>query len=315
MCAILRNNFYDDVSIPVITGATASGKSEIITALADEGVSFEVVNADAFQVYKFLDIGTAKPDPEFRKRVPHHLIDITPPDRAYTAGDFVTHAEIAIKDIISRGKLPLVTGGTGMYIQALRDGIFETPPTDEPLRNELKRRAETEGKAALHEELKKIDADAAERIHPNDLTRIIRALEVWKTTGVPITRAHHIFRKAPAFSYNIMVLYRERGDLYRDINDRVGKMLDSGWLTEVETLLGKGYTISMPSFRAIGYRELAAVVTGDMTLDSASELTERKTRNYAKRQMTWFRGMNNVTFMTAEMIRHTLKQFVISSNL
>ncbi len=301
---------YANIRIPVITGATASGKSDLIAALAGGGLPFEVISADAFQVYRLLDIGTAKPDLELRAKIPHHLIDIVPTDGSYTAGDFVTHAESAIRDILSRGKLPLVTGGTGLYIQTLRDGIFETPPSDEQLRNELRQRAEREGSAVLHEELNKADHAAAARIHPNDLVRIIRALEVWKTTGVPITHAHRKFNKKPMFSYDVMVLYRERGDLYQDINSRVRKMLEKGWLDEIRMLLDKGYSTTIPSFRAIGYRELAAALIGDRTLDSAIELTAQKTRNYAKRQMTWFRGMSEVAFMTADTISSSLKRYM-----
>ncbi|MDR2883813.1 MAG: tRNA (adenosine(37)-N6)-dimethylallyltransferase MiaA [Deferribacteraceae bacterium] len=290
------------MNIPVITGATASGKSALIMELAERGVNFEIVSADAFQVYRRLDIGTAKPDREVRDRIRHHLIDIVDADGEYNTGDFVIAAESAIDEILSRGAIPIISGGTGLYIQSLRDGIFEVPPADPIIREKLHERAKKEGSAALYREFKANDPVAAARIHENDLVRIVRGLEVWQSTGMPISQAQKKLQRPPKYRYNVMVINKDRDSLYKDIDERTNAMLKGGWLNEVRSLLDSGLSVELPSFRAIGYRELADVVLNGSSLDVATETIARKTRNYAKRQLTWFRGMDDVKFMEAEAI-------------
>lgn len=295
-----------EIRIPVVTGATASGKSALLYRLFDEGLRFELVSADAFQVYQRLDIGTAKPDVSLRKRIPHHLIDIIPTDGSYDAGDFAEQAEEVIEDILSRGVMPVVAGGTGLYIRSLMEGLFDSPPVDEELRASLKKRIEDEGSQTLFEELKKVDPEYASVIHQNDAVRIIRAMEVYLGTGMPISGAHKKLSRKPKYSYDLMILDKERSRLYDDIDTRVASMIEAGWVDEVRGLLDMGITEDMPSFRAIGYRDLAQTVQGKLPLEASVEIIARKTRNYAKRQLTWFRGTKDAVFMDENAIKERL---------
>ncbi|MDR2870468.1 MAG: tRNA (adenosine(37)-N6)-dimethylallyltransferase MiaA [Deferribacteraceae bacterium] len=292
--------------IPIITGPTASGKSGLLYKLFDQGFDFEYISADAFQVYQGLDIGTAKPSIELRQHIPHHLIDIIPADSSYTAGDFVAHAEAAIEAILDADKHPVIAGGTGLYIQALRDGIFEVP-SDATIRQELQLRLDTEGNHKLYHELQGIDPTYAAKIHENDSVRILRALEVYRITGLPISIAHKELRKPPRYSYNVMVIDKKREELYADINKRTENMIAEGWMEEVRSLLASGITPDMPSFRAIGYKELTMALSSEITLAEATSIIAQKTRNYAKRQLTLFRGMlDGAKFMSAEAIAKNL---------
>ncbi len=295
------------VIIPVITGPTASGKSELVYDYARSRGDIEVVSADAFQVYKGLDIGTAKPDMDIRREIPHHLIDIVETDGSFNVGDFVGKAEKVIEEILNRGRQPIVVGGTGLYIRTLRDGIFSAPDIDAELRDELRARIQREGSAALYEELAKADPDVAAKIHPNDHVRIIRGLEVWLSSGVTISSARELKRTLPAYSYDIMVIDKDRETLYNDINLRVRHMLSHGWPEEVKSLLDMGYNENLPAFRAIGYADLAKVFLYGNKIADAEEKIAQRTRNFAKRQLTWFRGMGGVYHMSADDIIHKLK--------
>jgi tRNA dimethylallyltransferase len=284
--------------IPIITGATASGKSEAVFKFLEKRTDYEVISADAFQVYRGLDIGTAKPSAYLLERYPHHLIDILEPNASYSAGAFAEQAEAAVEEILNRGKKPIIAGGTGLYIESLRNGIFKEPQPSPRIRAELSALPNHE----LYAELSRVDPESAAKIHPNDRARLVRALEVWRTGGIPISEAHKLFKGEARFEYKVYVLEKDREILYRDINERTHKMLADGWLEETENLLKKGVTPDSPSFRAIGYRELAAVIRGELALDKAEEAIAQKTRNFAKRQLTWFRRMKGIIVSDAETV-------------
>ena len=278
------------MKIPVITGPTASGKTDFVLKLA-EHFNIEIVSADAYQVYKNMDIGTAKPKKKELKKVPHHLIDILTPDKTYSAGDFFENCEEKVKEILSRGNLPVVVGGTGLYVETLIKGIFKGPSRNDELRNELRNIAKKKGLEYLYNVLKKVDPDYAAKISPNDLVRIIRALEVYEVMKIPFTKAHELFQKKPAFSYEIFVFYREREVLYDKINRRVELMFEEGWIEEVNKLLEMGYSSKFPSFKAIGYSEIEFYLKNrEYNIGKLIEDIQKKTRRFAKRQFTWFRN-------------------------
>lgn len=275
--------------IVVIGGPTASGKSGLAVELAEQ-VHGEIVCADSLTVYRGLEIGSAKPTPEQRRQVPHHLLDIREPTQPFTAADFRTEASHAINDILKRGKRPLVVGGTGLYLRVLLHGLTNAPGEDPALRQQLKARAAREGAAALLEELRRVDPETAARCHPNNLVRILRALEVWHATGSPLSDFHqqHGFSDAP---YNALFLCLDlpRAELYQRIDERVEAMLASGLVAEVQQLLQTGIPGNAKPLQAIGYKEIVAHLQGELTLEAATALIKRNTRHLAKRQLTWFR--------------------------
>lgn len=280
-----------------VVGPTATGKTEVGILLA-ESLNGEVISADCMAVYRGMDIGTAKPSPEQRRRVRFHLIDVCRPDEPFNVAKFQQMALGAIEQIRCRGKLPLVLGGTGLYVKALLDG-FQIPPTaaDEALRGELWQEAKQKGSASLHERLQKVDPQAASRIHPNDAVRIIRALEVYFATGKPISEWQE--RQPPpqigrARRFGLML---PRDLLYRRINERVERMVAQGWLDEVRRLIEAGYDPALPAMRSLGYGELVRVVQGKMMLDEAIVLIQRETRRFAKRQLTWFHADKQVEWI------------------
>jgi tRNA dimethylallyltransferase len=250
----------------------------------------EIINADSMQVYRYLDIGTSKPTPDEQKRVPHHLLSIVNPDEEFSAAQFKERARRAISDVSSRGLLPLVVGGTGLYIRALTRGLFPAPAKSEELRAQLRHREEREGKESLYRQLQEQDPLSARRINPHDTLRIIRALEVLHLTGVPISRHQqaHAFDDAPYEALKIG-LTRERTELYRRIDERVGQMIGAGLAEEVRALLAGGYASSLKSLQSIGYKQMAAFIEGRLTREEAVQQMKRDTRRLAKRQLTWFR--------------------------
>ncbi|MRR53185.1 MAG: tRNA (adenosine(37)-N6)-dimethylallyltransferase MiaA [Deltaproteobacteria bacterium] len=296
------------IKIIIVQGPTASGKSELAVRLA-ERFAGEIVNADSMQVYRFMDIGTAKPSPDQLRRVPHHLLDIVTPDQTFSAADFCQEAEKVILDIARRGKRAIVCGGTGLYIRALTKGLMDSPPVDDALRNELKVLAGREGSRELHRRLAEIDPLAAERIHPNDQFRIIRALEVFQLTGRPISelREKHRFG-TQRYDYCKIGLTMNRASLYRNIGNRVDMMIRQGFLEEVEALLAAGYPSGLKSMRSLGYRHLCNYLDGLSTLDDALQLIKRDTRRYAKRQLTWFNQDQEINWIeypeNVAMIEH-----------
>lgn len=292
-----------------IVGATATGKSALAMALA-ERLEGEIINADALQVYRGFDIGTAKPGPEERARVPHHLIDILEPHERYSAGEFARRAEEAIRDIQGRGRLPIVVGGSGLYLRALFEGISPVPPADPQVRQQLRERLGYDGAGLpmLYEELRRLDPATAARLPPGDTQRILRALEVAMVSGEPLSAW---VSRQPFGSQRIAAvrvgLTLPRAILYDQIAGRVARMVDEGWVEEVAGLLARGLSPELPAFQAIGYRQLVLYFEGEWSLDRAIEETVKATRRFAKRQETWFRKEPEVTWFSAQDLdRQTL---------
>jgi tRNA dimethylallyltransferase len=270
-----------------LVGPTASGKTAVGIRLA-EILLGEILSADARQVYRFLDIGTAKPTAEERKRIPHHLIDVADPDEPFHAARFVKLAEEALADLQARGVTPIVAGGTGLYVRALLRGLDVPVGRDPELRRRLFRRIEEEGTGALHEELSRVDPESAARIHPNDPTRIVRAIEVHHITGEKQS-AQHRPNRPPHHPHRMAGLLPPRDRLYRRIDERFDEMMEAGLLEEVRALLGRGFPPDLPSFQSPGYREMIAHLRGELSLKDAVERAKGESRRYAKRQITWFR--------------------------
>ncbi len=287
--------------IVTICGPTASGKSKVAIELA-ERFNGEIVNADSMQVYRGMDIGTAKPTAKDRARVAHHLIDILDPDGDYTAARFRVDATKAIDDITGRGKLPFVTGGTGLYIKALTQGLVKGPGEDKDIRERLIKEAESSGAVALHEKLKSADPVSAGRIHPNNLVRVIRALEVFYLTGSPLSeiQAGHSFRESPFDTLNIG-LKLDRPELYERINKRAEQMIEAGLPEEVKKLLDQGYSRDLKPMLGLGYKEVSAHLLDGLDLDEAISDIKKHTRRYGKRQMTWFNSMDILWFSPTDI--------------
>lgn len=283
--------------ILVIGGPTASGKSDLAIELAEQ-LGGEIVCADSLTIYRGLDIGSAKPTAEQQRRIPHHLLDIRDPAQPFTAADFRAEAGPVIADILKRGKHPLVVGGTGLYLRVLLHGLTDAPGEDSELRRQLKQRAEREGGAALLEELRRVDPETAARCHPNNLIRILRALEVWQATGSPLSSFHerHGFGDQP-YDALLLCLDLVREELYRRIDRRVELMLGAGLVDEVRGLLQAGIPADVKPLQAIGYKEVLAHLRGELTLAAMTELIKRTTRHLAKRQLTWFRRESDVQWV------------------
>lgn len=290
------------MSIPlvILAGPTGVGKTGLALELA-ERLEAEIVGADSMQIYRFMDIGTAKPTLEERSRVAHHLIDIRNPDEEYSAADYARDATRAISDIHARGKLPLLVGGTGLYIQAVVYGIFEGPGRDETYRAHLREFAEEYGNFAIYQKLEAVDPLTSRRLHPNDLVRIIRALEIFHLTGIPIS-AYQATATTPlaAFSPCFLVLTTGRETLYNRIETRVDAMIAAGLIEEVQGLLQQGYHTELNPMKSLGYKEITAFLQGQTDLPTASTLIKRNSRRYAKRQLTWFRKYQHAVWIERE---------------
>lgn len=289
--------------ITVIVGPTAVGKTAVAVKLA-ENFGGEIVNADSMQVYRMMDIGTAKPTADELSRVPHHLIDIVGPDKDYTAADFRRDAAKKINEIVGSGNAAFVVGGTGLYVRVLTEGLVEGPEADMDLREGLLREARLKGRESVYEMLKKVDPEGAAAIHPNNLKRVIRAIEVHELTQRPISELHreHGFAERP---YNALKigLIKERAKLYEDINSRVDRMIEVGFVEEVRGLLERGYSSDLKPMRGLGYKEISGYIEGDCSLDEAIMLLKRNTRHYAKRQITWFRKDKEIIWFHPEDTR------------
>jgi tRNA dimethylallyltransferase len=283
-------NANSSVKILVICGPTASGKSDLALRLA-HALDAEIINADSMQIYRGLDIGTAKPSKGQQAEIRHHLIDVADPDQPFSAADFSAAADAAIRNIVSRGKRVVVVGGTGLYIRALVSGLVDSPSGAGEIRRTLQDDADRIGNAAMLERLQQVDPELAAGLHPNNLVRIIRALEVHQLTGVPLSRyqKEHTFatRRYDALQFGITV---DRELLYTRIDERVDRMLAAGLLEEVAALLAAGFGRNLKSMRSIGYKEAAARLRGELSGEEAIRLIKRDTRHYAKRQLTWFKA-------------------------
>lgn len=283
------NNINKTDFLPVLIGPTAVGKTELSIRLA-QALNAEIVSADSMQIYKYMDIGTAKPTLEERGGIPHHMMDLVTPDTFFTVADYQEHFEQVVQDIRARGKIPLVVGGTGLYIRVVtRKFRIPTPPADPQLREILGRRIQEEGEETLHRELQAIDSNSASRIHPHDRKRVIRALEVFLSSGRPFSDWVENAQEQLSPGTAIIGLERERDELYHRINCRVDLMMQNGLMNEVSDLLHRGYTTDLPAMQGLGYKELAPVLQGETDYEAGVELLKKRTRNYAKRQITWFR--------------------------
>ena len=281
----------------VICGPTASGKSNLALRLAYE-LGAEIINADSMQVYRNMDIGTAKPLPDERTKIRHHLIDVADPGEIFTAADFADAADAAIKEIIDRGKRVIVVGGTGLYIRALLKGLVDSPSGAGEIREALQQEARELGNEAMMEKLRMVDPGLAARIHPNNLVRIIRALEVYRLTGIPLSRyqQEHGFSRQRYETLQIGIRL-ERRELYKRIEARVDSMLAEGLLEEAQRLLKNGYGPESKAMRAIGYKEAVACLRGEYSQEDAALLIKRDTRHYAKRQLTWFNADPDIIWL------------------
>jgi tRNA dimethylallyltransferase len=278
----------DSISVvPVLVGPTASGKTVVSLQLA-AALGAEIISADSRQVYRFMDIGTAKPTREERELVRHHFVDEINPDEEFSAGTFGRQAQTVIGGIRKKGGVPLIVGGSGLYIRALIDGLFDGPSADHAIRADLLRRAEAEGGAALLEELRMVDPDLARTIRPSNIPRMVRALEVWRLTGRPMSVIQKQIRPVP-FRPLLFGLRWEREALYHRINLRVEQMFEQGLVDEVIALRRRGFDEDLPALRTVGYSEVFRFLDGNQSMEAMVNEVKMNSRRYAKRQMTWFR--------------------------
>lgn len=303
------NNY--PLKILVVCGPTASGKSDLALRLAHK-LNAEIINADSMQVYRGLDIGTAKPTPQQRSEVPHHLIDIVDPGCFFSAADFAEAADNAIREITNRGKRVIVVGGTGLYIKALLKGLVDSPGGSGRIRTELQMEAIRIGNEGMFERLRQVDPELAAGLHPNNLVRVIRALEVQQLTGVPLSRhqQEHAFAINRYESLQIGISV-ERAALYRRIEERVDRMVSEGLMEEVRGLLSSGLGRELKPMRSIGYKEAASFLGGEISLLEAVNLIKRDTRRYAKRQLTWFNADPDILWFEYPEKFATLLQYAI----
>jgi len=284
----------------LILGVTASGKGRLAFSLA-ESLGAEIISIDSMKVYRRMDIGTGKPPKEARERVKYHLIDVVEPSESFSVGTFLDLAYEAMEEIKRCDKPIIAVGGTALYIKALLYGLFEGPGTHEQIRKELRTQAEAKGLKQLYRQLEIIDPTAAERISPNDAKRIIRALEVYKLTGKPISSLQKQFNaERPKHNWTIIGLRREKTDANSRINSRTKKMIAAGLIDEVKSLLAEDKPLSRQARCAIGYAEIIEHLNGKMSLADTTELIKKNTRRLAKNQRTWFRTFQNVNWLDIE---------------
>lgn len=296
--------------IVIVLGPTAVGKTELALAVAPK-VNAEIVNADSQQVYRYLDIGTGKPSKPERERVRHHLIDVVNPDEDFNAARYRQLAAASIDEIHKRGAKVLVSGGTGLYLKALTGGLFSGPSQDTELRANLEREIAQIGLAALYDRLIAIDPGANTKIHPNDRQRIIRALEVYQSTGRPLSewQNEHRFQEE-AFQVLKIGLARARAELYDLINRRSESMIRAGLLGEVRGLMERGYELDLKPLRSVGYRQMGEVIEGIKGLPEAMAEMKQETRRLAKRQLTWFRSDPEIRWFHPEKQEREIGELV-----
>ena len=305
----------EKIKLPIIVGPTASGKSALAMALAEE-IGGEIVSCDSMQIYRRMNIGTAKPTDEEMQRVRHHMIDIVEPWDNFSCADYATLAEAAIRDIAARGKTPIVCGGTGLYLDALlRGGMAEEADTDAAYRAELDALAEEKGNEYIHGLLRDVDPESAEAIHPNNRKRVIRALEICRVSGRKKSEIDRENSRIDGVFEPLCVglFYSDRGVLYERIERRVDQMIDGGLLDEVRALESEGiFERSRTAAGAIGYKEFLGYLRGECSLDEAAESLKTATRRYAKRQITWFSAKSYVTHIDIDEVpcEKTFKKIV-----
>lgn len=280
----------------VIVGPTCSGKTRVSLDLAAK-LSTEIISADSRQIYKYLNIGTAKPALKDLQRIKHHFINYIEPDQDYNVSKYESDGLKIIEKIFDVNRIPIIAGGSGLYIQAIVDGIFDAVDTDEDYRNELKEKRDRFGNQFLYEELKKVDPVSASKMLPQNWKRVIRALEVFHLTGQPIWKFQEEYKRESDINFFQFGLEWPRDLLYRNINNRVDEMFEAGFLKEVQEILAMGYLKNLNSLNTVGYKETISYLEDEISLDRAIELIKRNTRHYSKRQMTWFRKDERINWL------------------
>lgn len=292
-------SFPDRLPLILLAGPTGVGKTFLSLKLA-ERLGTEIINADSMQVYRHMDIGTAKATPEDRHRVPHHLLDVVEPFQSFDAARYRELALPVVEALHGQGRVPLVVGGTGLYMKVLTQGICPSPPIDPAVREDLMREATERGLSTLHEELCRVDPELGARLHPRDRQRILRALEVYRASGTPLS----LWQKSHRFTERLfpavkVFLTRDREEVYQRIDRRVLAMMEEGFLHEVSRLLAMGFGPELKPMQSLGYRQLVRHLQGELSSEAAVEEIQRETRRYAKRQMTWFRADPEFRWMDA----------------
>jgi tRNA dimethylallyltransferase len=297
-------------TLVVLAGPTGGGKSAAALGLARE-FGAEIINADAFQVYRGMEIGTAQPDERARGEIPHHLYGFQDPREGMSAASYAALADQAISDILARGRRALVVGGAGFYLRALLRGLFDAPPVDAKLRAELLARGEAEGgREALHEELSRVDPEAAARLPAADLYRVSRALEIYYQTGVAMSEHHRAHERPARYHYALLCIDPPAEELTRRQSGRVSAMFEAGWEAEVAGLLRAGVPLSAPGFRALGYRGIASLVLGERSRAEVIAEISREHKKYAKRQRTWLKREEGARFFSSgEEVRVPAAEF------
>ena len=282
-------NAREPIPITIVLGPTAVGKSAVAFEAAQRSGA-EIISADSMQIYRGMDLGTAKPSSEHRSAVPHHLIDVCDPADAFNVADFVRLADQAAGEIFARGRPVLMVGGTALYLKGFMEGIFEGPGDNPEVRDRLRQESETSGVHVLYGRLRGVDPEAASRIHANDERRIIRALEVWELTGRPISAQQtQEGGQRREYAFRLVGLRMPRDLLYERINDRVVRMVEGGLVEETRALLGGPRGLGSGARQALGYREVIAHLEGELDLDTAVHFAQQGTRRFAKRQTSWFK--------------------------
>jgi tRNA dimethylallyltransferase len=282
-----------------LAGPTASGKTGVGLELA-ERIDGEIISLDSMAVYRGMDVGTAKPTPEERQRVPHHLVDVVSPDQDFSLSHFMAASHQAVRDITNRKRQAMFVGGTPLYLKSLLRGVVPGPPADWDFRQRIEAELEEVGIEALHERLQQVDPLAAAKLHPNDKRRIIRALEVYRATGKPISHEQVHFDDTPAGGCHVFVLSWPRDQLHARIETRVEAMFSHGLVDEVGSLLEKHGQFSRTAMQAVGYREVVEFLSNERSLDETVELVKARTRQFARRQLTWFRSLEECRWVDME---------------
>jgi tRNA dimethylallyltransferase len=300
----------------VVFGPTAVGKTAFLENLFSRITHFEIINADSMQVYRYMNVGTAKPSDQLRERIPHHLIDIVEPTFQFNAGQFVRRAERLLPEIRRRGKTPILCGGTAYYLRSFITGLPDSPPGDPSIRRALKRELEERGGQPLLDELARVDPDARARVKDQDTYRIVRALEVYRSSGRPLSSFTNPNKPREGYAFLLLGLKREREQLYTRIGERVELMFRSGLVEEVNYLLSKGFGSNDPGMRGIGYREFFDLQKGCLTLGGVKEVIKRNSRRYAKRQITFFKSLEGVVWESPDDLDSAssrITEFLVSS--
>jgi tRNA dimethylallyltransferase len=302
----LKSKIFMKPKLVIVLGPTGVGKSEVAIDIASQ-VDGEIINADSQLVYRYMDIGTAKPPASEREKVVHHLIDVIDPDGEFNAALYRELALKVIQEVTARRKRAIVCGGTGLYMRALTQGLFVGPAKNPEVRKRLEGEAREKGLNFLYERLRQVDPDATSWIHPNDHHRIIRALEVFELTGKGISdwQKEHGFKES-AFELLKIGLNRERQELYALINQRCDEMIARGLVEEVKGLVDRGYSLDLPALQSVGYHQIGLHLRGQLSLDEAVALMKRDTRHLAKRQLTWFRGDKEIRWFHPEKERNKI---------